>query len=611
MTTPPVQLETWMTALERYARALTEYVAIIDDVAQKSRPAARAAYRRALDDASFLSTPDSVAVPAGGGVTLAEQAFALFARLEGTREALDAGASAAAEASLLEEATRRMSRTFVEGIDKKTRALRETRAAAAAAALSGGASLSRGWAPGVAAGSPADVARAYAAGPKSAAGAALFAGALVEWERAGKSVQAFAEGAKDEALGIPPDSPDAVAADAAARAGMHPLQAMGVTFGLVAAGEEKARARSVGGAVTIDATLPQARTAVRYNMAPLVDVRTAAAFGPLANIYTGLNYRLVDRLRTITEEAIPARDRPAASIVVSAGEGVVRTIDGGATTQEMRGPLPDGAYATVGAGPRPRVAQLGVLLEEAVYSDGVPAAGGTPRTIKDPERLLEDYDARADSVAPHISLDELGQTLLQRFSALYAAAPPKTADEFKAAVLGESLSRDPYRSYIAQAISEVSKRGAEARLLRAEASGGGVALLFGGRGPAAKGGRQEALLTSLVQLRQSVSAATGQLVRTYDRLGVDARVRGIYAPGDGDFASDKKESKTAQVARESRQRMEALAIHRAVVEEAFYSSRKPRAGKAAQVVEKLGTVEPRPSLKLYVLERGDTSAGPV
>jgi hypothetical protein len=610
MTTPLVQLETWMTALERYARALTEYVAIIDDVAQKSRPAARAAYRRALDDASFLSTPDSVAVPAGDGVTLAEQAFALFARLEGTREALDAGASAAAEASLLEEATRRMSRTFVEGIDKKTRALRETRAAAAAAALSGGASLSRGWAPGVAAGEPADVARAYAAGPKSAAGAALFAGALVEWERAGKSVQAFAEGAKDEALGIPPDSPEAVAADAAARAGMHPLQAMGVTFGLVAEGEEKAR--SVGGAVTIDATLPQARTAVRYNMAPLVDVRTAASFGPLANIYTGLNYRLLDRLRTITEEAIPARDRQAASIVVSAGEGVVRTIDGGATTQEMRGPLPDGAYATVGAGPRPRVAQLGVLLEEAVYGDGVPAARGTPRTIKDPERLLEDYDAQADSVAPYISLDELGQTLLQRFSAVYAAAPPKTADEFKAAVLGESLSRDPYRSYIAQAISEVSKRGAEARLLRAEASGGqGLALLFGGRGPAARGGRQEALLTSLVQLRQSVSAATGQLVRTYDRLGVDARVRGIYAPGDSDFASDKKESKTAQVARESRQRMEALAIYRAVVEEAFYSSRKPRAGKAAQVVEKLGTVEPRPSLKLYVLERGDTSAGPV
>lgn len=99
-------------------------------------------------------------------------------------------------------------------------------------------------------------------------------------------------------------------------------------------------------------------------------------------------------------------------------------------------------------------------------------------------------------------------------------------------------------------------------------------------------------------------------MRAYDRLGVDARVRGIYAPGDGDFASDKKESKTAQVARGSRQRMQALAIHRAVVEEAFYSSRKPRAGRAAQVVEKLSTVELRPSLKLYVLEHGDTSAGP-
>jgi hypothetical protein len=119
-----------------------------------------------------------------------------------------------------------------------------------------------------------------------------------------------------------------------------------------------------------------------------------------------------------------------------------------------------------------------------------------------------------------------------------------------------------------------------------------------------RGVRQETLLTSVVQLRRAISAASGQLARAYDRLGGGDRAQGIY----GDAGAGAGRDKTAMAASLARQRMEALALYRGVVEEALFSHRKRPAGRIAQVVEKMDTVEPRPSLKLYVLERGDTSA---
>ncbi|GFR87947.1 hypothetical protein ElyMa_002505300 [Elysia marginata] len=603
-------LETWLTSLTRYAQALSGYVADIDDFAQKSFPTARAAYQWALNDAASLSTPNAVVAPSAGDSVAfaAEKAFAIFARLEKTFEALDSGAAAAAKPSLLEEATQQMSQNYAEKLRKKVQAVHEARASAALAARAGGEALSAAWAPELAKGEPCDLARAYATGAKSTAGAVLFASVLVEWERSGKNIQAFAEGAKDEALGIPPDSSAAVERNTATHALMHPLQAMGVTFGLVPIAEKKP---SKGGAITIDATLPQAKTAVRYNVDPLVDLRAAAKFGPLANVFTGLNYRLVERLKTITEEAIPPGERPAPKLAIDDEPiAVLRTIDGGGTFQAMRGPLPAKAYATVGAGPRPRVAQIGELLEAAVFSAEVPAAAGPPRTIRNPSRLVEDYNAQADFMDPLISLSELGHTLVLNFGKLYDTAKPANAEAFKAIVLGEGVSRDPFRSYIAQTISEVSKRATERRLVRNEISRAlGSALLFGGRRQAAKGGRQEGLLTTLVQLRQSISAAAGKIARAYDQMDADAKARRIFAPaGLGRLEYSMGDGGTARAVRAvSRCRMQAMALYRALVEEAFYSAHKPRSRRAAQAVEKLDAVSPRPSLKLYVLGRGDTS----
>ena len=161
------------------------------------------------------------------------------------------------------------------------------------------------------------------------------------------------------------------------------------------------------------------------------------------------------------------------------------------------------------------------------------------------------------------------------------------------------MGRDPNLTYIAAAVSEASRAGAEARLVRGEASGKG-APAFGGRRLAARGLRQETVLTTAVQLRNAISAAGKQLARSFELLGGEARARGIFAD-----AADAAPPGPALVARRARRRMEAFGLFAAAVEGAFLAHHRP--GAAAQAVEKLDSVEPRPSLKLFYMERGDTS----
>lgn len=591
-------LESWTQALAAYARALADYVEV---VGEPSRAASRAAIRGAAAvPAELAAARAAAAALPPAGAELAAGAFALFGRLGAARAALDAGAAAALDPALLGAAAHQMSRTYVEGAGRRAAALRAARPRAAAAAAAAGEALAAGWAPPAAGADPAALAAAYAAGAKTAAGAGLFAGALAAWRRGGVDVAAFAERAKDEALGAPPDTPAAAAAALAARAGMHPLQAMELTFGLVPAAGAAA-ADPAGAAVVVDATLPQATSAVRYDIAPLVDARAAAAFGPLASIFTGLNFNLARRLRTITEEAVPAGGPPPAVAARAGGRGVVRTIDRGASFQALEGPLPAAAYAAVAAGPAPRVARLGALLEEAVF--GAPAPPGAPRALADPGRLRADFDGRPPGA--FLSLDELGELLAAGFARGYDAGPPESAEEFRADVVGGRRPGAPgagagagapgagpsFRSYIAAAVAAVSGRGAEERLLRREAApGGGGAALFGSAAAAAAGGRQEVLLTTAIQLRVSVAAAHGLLARAFELTDAAARAREIFADPPGGVARGG-----------AARRLEALSLHRAVVAEALFAGR--RAG-APGVVEKAGTIEPEPSLKLFVLERG-------
>lgn len=591
MATPLDYLETWTGALERYAQTLSEYVEIVDDVAQKTSPGVRAAYTAARERAAAGLGAAREKIAALGsedseGFALAEAAFGLLGALEEVREALDAGAAAAFVPALQEEATRRMSRTYVEGTAEKAKALRAEGPAAAAAARGSGAKLALAWAPRIARGDPAEVAEAYRAAPKTPEGAFLYADVLARWRAAGTRAPLIAElveAAKDESLGLPPDTRGAAETAAAGRAGLHPLQAMGFTFGLQPAAAE---ADPHGAALVVDVTLPQATMAVRYDLAPLIDAQAAAKFGPLATIFSGLSYRLVQRLKTIEESPLPAGPRETPTITARELPGreavLARTADGGASFHRLD--PPPGArprdFLSVQAGPRPRVARLGELLARAVEG----TAGGVATTIEDPEALLQDYGAHADELEPTISLAELRQTLVHGFAAKYDLDPPATAEEFRVLALGDTADQDPFRTYIARAVSAVTKRAVEQKMLRHEAAGGS-APLFGPPSAAVRGKRRETLLTSLVQLGGAVEAARARLARAYDHLNAGEQAAA--------FLEDSAEAAL---------RLSALDLYRRVAEAAFEAPARKKGP-----VEKLVTVEPRPTLKLYVLEHGDTS----
>jgi hypothetical protein len=276
---------------------------------------------------------------------------------------------------------------------------------------------------------------------------------------------------------------------------------------------------------------------------------------------------------------------------------VVRTIDRGGSYEELRPPPPAyggaAAYASVGAGPRPRVQRLGALLEEAVFGGG--AEGGL-RTLADPSRLVADFSAAAGDGPPGFTLNELGRSLCARFAEECDARPPASAEEVLHAVLGLRGSRDLYRTYIAQAITEVSKRGAERLMLQGAASGvrGGAALLFGSQRAGAQGHRQEVLLTQITNLRVSTRATQKKLAAGYARLDGERRALGFFPSGGG-----------APPLAAGALRARVLELHRDVVDEALQLKRRPSIrGPAAQAVEKGDGIEPRPCLKLYVLGHG-------
>jgi hypothetical protein len=365
---------------------------------------------------------------------------------------------------------------------------------------------------------PDRVAAAYLGAPVSAPGAALFAALLVRWRAAGlPAARRLAGDAEDVALGLPPDTPQAAQGAQAARAGMHPLQAMGLTFGFRPGGELPDG--PAPGMAVLNATLPQARTAVRYSLAPLVDPEAAALHGPLAPALGGLTGPLVRRLRTIRTEplATPPAERPPAGFWPpdSGAVGLARTIDGGATYQEMmpEGPLPPGSLEVLGAGPRPRVARLGQLLSEAF--EAAPAA----RLSGSAEALARHS---ADPGPPLYSRGALEAAVLFRLPEVFAGKPFRRESDFRRALLGgdEPLSR----SYLAEAVAGVARAAAEKETARRDAAGDSLkALMFGSREAARQGGAREALLTALIQQGETIQAVRRAMASAYEELGAARR----------------------------------------------------------------------------------------
>jgi hypothetical protein len=587
MTATAALLLEWEAVLKQYTQALTSYTVAIDDVALKSRPTARTKYRQALANAEKLATlPLSDITP--------EQTFTVLADLDTIRQNLDDGTAVVLDPSLLGEAVRWMSRSYVEEVERLAKHLRDARTKTLGIVQPAVRALVEEWAPRVATATDWRISgRTLLRQKASPSALALCVAVLRIWldqatQADRPAVTALIEDMKDCILGVEPDTPAAVQKAVAARAGLHPIQAMEITFGLVPGPEVEAPP-----AVRLDLTLPQAGTAVHYDLAPLVDARRASEFGPIASANSGLNFRLVERLRTITENLLPpSAPETAATHEPGAADDtrIARTIDRGKTYEELLPPAGKQiSYAAVGAGPRPRVERLGILLEEAIF--GQTDVTNDIRAIADLDRLLEGYQCRPEA-DPDFSLDELGQVLIATFTSELAKTPAASADEFFALLQGQRGCRDPYRTYIARAVSKVTKRAADRQLLRSEARGGGATKLFGSQILAARGSRQEVLLTQVTTLRRQITAIQKKLEGAFVALNGHHRARSIFnMPVD---------SVGATAAR----RLQILELYRAVIDEAFYSPRRPTRRLAAKSVEKGDTIETRPSLKLYVLEAG-------
>lgn len=502
-------LAPWRRALGGLEEALRAYAARLGDGGgEQASQAADSTARRARE----------LLAGALGGETLG--VFEACGRLAAAQAALENGAAAASAPEALAQ-TEAMSRSWHEAARGLASELGDARVAATAAAAEAGARLAEGSA--VLAAAPTAVAAAYFAAPVSAPGAALFAALLVSWGAAGvPAAPQLGDDALAWALGLAPDTPEAAKEAASARSGMHPLEALGLTYGFRPGG---ALPEGPGpGMAVLDATLPQARAAVRYSLPPLLDPAAAAAYGPLAAATAGLSEPLVRRLRTISAEPLAAAARPAALYRPGRG-GLARTIDGGATFHEMvpRGPLPPAALEVLGAGPRPRVARLGELLAEAL--EEAPAA-----RLPDAAGALARHSANPDP--PLFTRGELEAAVLARLPAALAGKLPDREAGVRRALLGEGGGPAP--AYLVQAVAAVARAAAEKETATRDASGDTLkAALFGSRSAARQGGAREAQLSALLAQEGALAALRRALYAAYEEEGAGRRAaRALEEPGE-------------------------------------------------------------------------------
>jgi hypothetical protein len=362
---------------------------------------------------------------------------------EGAARALDAAAGVALDPNVQAAVLAGMSRTYSENLKGLGRGVLEAglaarvryREAAAAASAAGAAAGSRLEVEAITA--------AYDEKPGSArlgregVATELYVSALLCRAAGGPGALAPLEAAKDAALGLAPDTPAAASADAMALSEYHPLQAM--PYAPAAFGPP--RELKEGGPPVTDLSLPQARLAVVYDLAPLVDRRRALAHGPLASTTTGLNFRLIERLRTIRAE-------PYKQAAPTSGPGRVGTLAGPLTvtidgkTARAFEPVPAGGAWAPFAGSRPRVeahseAEATVILA-AIRGD---RADGWSLELR------ARYEAAIlGELLPsgECGEDALLAALVAEFEKAYDAAPPKTPRDFRDLVVPEAPDPGDY-----------------------------------------------------------------------------------------------------------------------------------------------------------------------
>ena len=607
-----VFLSEWMEVLRDYEKHFQEYVDMIETGARKVRAEQRNAYIVAIQKASASIKTAGQLISDNfrkdgkvlTGAPLARVAFPLLTALSNAYRELETGKTLALAADQAIKSTGTTSYTY----SSKLKAFRAARGRAAGRISALSSKVTAEWSGQISAASPAEVSAEYQQNSSVYECADLYAKVLAVWSREGVAVKPYAEQAIDEALSLPPNTAALTRKAVRARSKMHPIEAMGFSFGLHPVYAPKQLAPKKGGpmkgkrtegggdsapiAIRMDLTLPQASSAVYYDHVPLTNAKAASAFGPLASMYSGLNYRLITRLNTIRTEPIPSsKTGPVVGIDAKPIKGrILRTIDGGKTFHPLALPAlgdrrPEmeqrsGAnYTYIGGGPAPRVVRLGEMLEHTIAE--------TPQaTIGNPLLLMKEYLANVKHLKMNLSREELKLSLIQAFKREYDATSPQNPHAYHTAVLGGVSTKTLYRTYIARVVAKILEREIENSLIKQDHIKG-AASLFGSTAAALRGGRQEALLTSLSQLRTSIIATRQLLASGYESVSRKI-VERIY--GDSSLTPELR-----------RQRL--MKNYRALV-----ARLTPLPGSTkSRVIEKLATIDPQSSIKLYALLHGDTT----
>jgi len=615
----PKELARWLEALRAHARSLETYASEITSRlgVSPAGPAGgysgwarhRQTFRSEAAAAEAALDAASRAAPPGDdsrSYARAAQLFGLVGDLEAARAALGRASEAALEPNVAQEAARAPSRTRSDELDRLGRGVRKAAESAASARRAGIAASARYAAePGALVPSAGDLGGALAevgaafhaavtesGGAPAAPAAEIYAGVLRLCRERGAEVGAAGEAAKMAVLGAPaPRRPD--------RHTLHPLQAMGLTFALTPRRAANAPPLAKRAAV-IDATLPQAVTAVAYDLAPLVDPRAAGEGGRVPTRGAGLDYRTVARFRTIVrrprgrpEEAAPAPPgcpEDAAPLPGALPE-LYRTTDAGATFARLDpGPgAPPPRAAEVCAGPAPSVERLGELLSEALAAR--PGARLESATVR---RLTAGRPG--ETRRPLIPVEALRRALETHFERAAlpegGSGPGRTLASFREAIAGTAGEVPPY---VEAAVSALYERAAALR--EGDRVRGRPLFAPGDMGAFVRAARREALLTFAAQSQQTALGVARRMRKALTRF-VAQRGKHYLESLLGDAGGDAG-------------RLRLLGAFREIAADATPDSRGAAArgpGGAPRPLEKEHPIEPPLTPKEDLLERGGALA---
>lgn len=244
------------------------------------------------------------------------------------------------------------------------------------------------------------------------------------------------ETAKDLAFGLPLDNIQNATIDASTLSEYHLLQTMTFTpLNFLTIPETSTP--------VYDISLPNTKIAVTYNILPLIDRKHALTYGPIANMKSGLNYKLIERLQTIYTKPYKASSEKVPRLFAPITGPLIVTTDGTTQLQVLK----DKTWAPF-AGSRSRVEAYS-NAQSVIILDGIKNDNWRDTTIR------EQYEtAVKNKTLPsgECNTTNLLQILITIFERIYDETLPKTLQEFQNIVLPEHTPAD----YFCEAISFIS-----------------------------------------------------------------------------------------------------------------------------------------------------------